>query len=73
ITPETISMLIELANDINLKKRIDGLFSGEQINKSEQRQALHTALRFGGNAEKLKPVFQQVEDGLERISVFIDD
>ncbi len=45
ITTETIQLLVQLANTLNLPRKIKGLFSGEAINRSEKRPALHTALR----------------------------
>src|SRR5579862_5953826 len=45
ITTETIQLLGQLANALNLPHKINGLFSGEAINRSEKRPALHTALR----------------------------
>ncbi|MEO6824552.1 MAG: glucose-6-phosphate isomerase [Nitrosospira sp.] len=45
ITDETIRLLIQLAEECNLRKRIDAMFSGDQINSTEQRSVLHTALR----------------------------
>ena len=45
ITKETINLLIELANSMNLKEQINSMFSGEKINQTEDRAVLHTALR----------------------------
>lgn len=45
ITPKTLPLLIELANQRNLPQAINDMFAGEKINTSEQRPALHTALR----------------------------
>lgn len=45
ITDETLSLLLELANQSNLKEAIEQLFSGGEINSTEHRPALHTALR----------------------------
>ena len=45
ITKETINLLIELANSMNLKEQIYSMFSGEKINQTEDRAVLHTALR----------------------------
>ena len=45
ITKETINLLIELANSMNLKEQINSMFSGEKINQTEERAVLHTALR----------------------------
>lgn len=45
ISSETISLLIKLAEDRNLKNWIEKLFTGCHVNDSEDRPALHTALR----------------------------
>lgn len=45
VTPEILSALIALAEEKSLHKRIDELMSGEIVNVSEGRAALHTALR----------------------------
>ena len=45
ITKDTISILLELADEVNLKDAITKYFSGEAINQTENRAVLHTALR----------------------------
>jgi glucose-6-phosphate isomerase len=45
ITDETLTLLLQLAEQSNLRQRIDAMFSGEKINVSEQRAVLHVALR----------------------------
>ena len=45
ITDETVKLLVELANECGLRKRIDTMFSGEKINCTERRAVLHVALR----------------------------
>ena len=45
ITEDTISYLLELAKEVKLKEAITSQFSGEQINQTEARAVLHTALR----------------------------
>lgn len=45
LTEKTINLLIQLAQESALKEKIEDLFSGKKINNSEQRAALHTALR----------------------------
>jgi len=50
ITEETISTLLELANEMNLKEAIAKYFNGDIINKTENRAVLHTALRADDTA-----------------------
>lgn len=45
IQPETMNLLTQLATKRELPAQIKALFDGELVNKSEQRPALHTALR----------------------------
>jgi glucose-6-phosphate isomerase len=45
ITAQTRDLLVGLANEVDLKGAIKALFEGEIINASENRPALHTALR----------------------------
>jgi glucose-6-phosphate isomerase len=45
ITPETLSLLLDLARQSGLRDRIDAMFTGEKINLTENRAVLHVALR----------------------------
>ncbi len=45
ITGETLALLLDLAEQRKLGSRIDALFSGQQVNTTEHRPALHTLLR----------------------------
>src|SRR5262249_5134502 len=45
ITDETLSLLVQLAQEVGLRERIEAMFSGEKINVSENRAVLHVALR----------------------------
>ncbi len=51
ITEETLKYLLELADEMELKKAISQYFSGEAINQTENRAVLHTALRAPENAQ----------------------
>src|SRR5580704_15381242 len=44
ITPKTLQLLLQLAEDCKLKDGIDAMFNGEKINETEGRSVLHTAL-----------------------------
>lgn len=66
INLETIRLLIELAKRTNLKSKIEGLFRGEIINSTENRAALHTALRAN------EPLFIDGSDVNESIHVELD-
>lgn len=45
ITDETLPLLLALANEANLRGRIDAMFRGDKINVTEDRAVLHVALR----------------------------
>jgi glucose-6-phosphate isomerase len=45
VTKETLSLLIDLANELNLKDAISKYFDGAVINATEGRAVSHTALR----------------------------
>ncbi len=45
LTQETLALLLNLARQSKLDEWIARMFNGEKINSSEQRAALHTALR----------------------------
>ena len=45
INQETIDLLLNLANEVNLKTAIASYFDGKIINQTENRAVLHTALR----------------------------
>lgn len=58
ITDLTVKLLLQLAEDCQLKTSMEALFTGELINETENRAVLHTALRnFSGH-----PVFTQGKD-----------
>jgi glucose-6-phosphate isomerase len=45
VTDETLRLLLQLADESGLRGRIDAMFRGERINATENRAALHVALR----------------------------
>jgi glucose-6-phosphate isomerase len=49
IDQKTMDLLLELANEVGLKQAIDAQFSGANINQTENRAVLHTALRTKEN------------------------
>ncbi|MCW8124952.1 glucose-6-phosphate isomerase [Microbulbifer halophilus] len=48
---DTLALLLEHAEQIELPQQIAALFAGTNINNTEHRPALHTALRFQGKPE----------------------
>src|SRR4051794_413041 len=45
VTDETLSLLMQLAEESDLRGQIDAMFSGARINPTEDRAVLHVALR----------------------------
>jgi len=64
INDETKKLLIDLANECNLKDAIDSMFGGAVINETENRAVLHTALRNISS----NPVFVDGEDVMPSIN-----
>ena len=70
ITSETLKLLIDLAEAVDLRARIDAMFRGEKINVSEGRAVLHVALRAPRGASILldgENVVPQVHSVLDRM------
>ncbi|MFK7771427.1 MAG: glucose-6-phosphate isomerase [Saprospiraceae bacterium] len=73
MTKETVKLLLQLAKETNLKAEIKAMFAGEEINETEGRAVLHTALRNRSKkAIKVdgKNVMPQVNAVLEQMKVF---
>jgi glucose-6-phosphate isomerase len=73
ITAETLQLLTALAEECRLHEHIDAMFHGEKINVSEQRAALHVALRAPRGERFLVDgvdVVPQVHAMLERMTEF---
>jgi glucose-6-phosphate isomerase len=75
ITAETLRRLVDLAEAVGLRARIDAMFRGEKINVSEQRAVLHVALRAPRGASILvdgENVVPGVHAVLDRMADFAD-
>ena len=73
ITGETLSLLVKLADESGLRTRIDSMFQGEKLNVTEDRAALHVALRAPRGASIAmdgKNVIPQVHAVLDRMADF---
>ncbi|HXD86002.1 MAG TPA: glucose-6-phosphate isomerase [Urbifossiella sp.] len=73
VTGDTIKLLVQLANERNLRDRIDAMFRGDKINSTEQRAVLHTALRAPRGASITvdgKNVVPDVQAVLDRMADF---
>jgi glucose-6-phosphate isomerase len=74
LTPNTIELLLALARDCGLEGRIAALFAGEPVNHTEQRAALHMALR--NRSDRPMPVdgrdvMPEVRQELAKIREFV--
>ncbi|WP_343182513.1 glucose-6-phosphate isomerase [Buchnera aphidicola] len=68
IDSETISLLLELAEEMNLSNQISSMFTGEKINFTENRSVLHTALRNLGESS----IFVDGVDVMPKISFVLN-
>jgi len=75
INDETLRLLIALAEQSGLRARIDAMFRGERINITENRAALHVALRAPRGASIIvdgKNVVPDVHAVLGKMADFAD-
>jgi glucose-6-phosphate isomerase len=75
ITDDTITLLVQLADASGLRNRIDAMFRGDRINRTEDRAVLHIALRAPkGQAIVVdgEDVVPQVHAVLERMADFAE-
>jgi glucose-6-phosphate isomerase len=75
VTDDTLRLLRQLAEQTDLKGKIQAMFRGEKINTTENRAVLHIALRAPkGSIITVdgKNVVHEVQDVLDRMSSFTD-
>jgi glucose-6-phosphate isomerase len=75
VTDETLKLLGQLAEESDLRIRIDAMFRGEKINITEKRAVLHVALRAPKDASILvdgKNVVPEVHAVLDKMADFSD-
>ena len=73
ITDKTLDLLMKLAHARDLKTEITAMFSGEKINRTEDRAVLHTALRNRSNEPVMvdgHDVMPEVRRVLEHMRAF---
>jgi glucose-6-phosphate isomerase len=74
ITDETLRLLVELAEESDLRSHIDAMFRGDKINFTEKRAVLHVALRAPKGAsilvdgENVVPLVHAVLDKMTAFS-----
>ena len=75
ITDDTLDLLVQLAESSGLRDRIDAMFRGDKINRTEDRAVLHIALRAPRNSSIVvdgENVVPQVHEVLDRMADFAD-
>jgi len=77
VTDETLALLVELAEQVDVRGRLAAMFAGEHINVTEDRAVLHTALRRPADAEPPLVVDGQdvdadVQEVLAKVAAFAD-
>lgn len=74
INAETQSLLVKLAREAKLPEKIEAMFQGKAINTTEQRPALHVALRNLANDPievDGKDIMPEVRDALQQMDQFV--
>ena len=75
INQETLKLLHQLAKESALDEAINAMFTGEKINRTENRAVLHTALRNRSNTPVYvdgKDVMPEVNAVLAKMNAFCD-
>jgi glucose-6-phosphate isomerase len=73
VTDETVRLLLELAEQVDLAGRREAMFRGDRINVSEKRSVLHVALRMPKGSSLIvdgEDVVAQVHEVLDRMADF---
>jgi len=73
VSKDTMSLLTTLARDSNVPDKIVAMFAGDRVNATEQRPALHTALRNRSNEPVIVDgidVMPLVNNVLDRLALF---
>lgn len=76
ITEKTIELLLQLAEESELKTAIEAMFSGEKINETENRAVLHTALRNFSEKKILvdgENIMIKVNEVLNKMKIFCEE
>lgn len=74
INEETLDLLIGMAEEVGLESSVNAMFKGVEINETEQRAVLHTALRDFSSKEilvdghNIKPAIQGVLKNMQDFS-----
>jgi glucose-6-phosphate isomerase len=75
MTPETIDLLVAVAERAGLRQRIEAMFAGDHINTTEDRAVLHVALRMPAGLQLVvdgQDVVTEVHEVLGKMSAFAE-
>ena len=75
ITAETVELLLTLARERRVAEHRDAMLRGEHVNRTENRPALHVALRMPRGRSLVvdgRDVVRDVHEVLDRMAVFAD-
>ncbi|MEW5303608.1 MAG: hypothetical protein WDW36_006284 [Sanguina aurantia] len=75
VTPKTVELLLNLAEESGLREKIDAMFRGDHINSTEDRAVLHVATRARRDQKIMvegKDVVPEVWEVLDKIKSFTD-
>ena len=68
ITPETIKLLLSLAEEVDLRDAVEKMFTGDKINETENRAVLHVALRNRSNT----PIYVDGQDVMPQVNAVLE-
>ncbi|TCP11143.1 phosphoglucose isomerase-like protein, partial [Crenobacter luteus] len=68
ISDQTLTLLLQLADEVGLPGKIDAMFAGEKINTTEHRAVLHVALRNRANT----PIVVDGEDVMPKVNAVLE-
>ena len=75
VTAETVDLLLALARERRVPERRDAMLSGEHVNLTEDRPALHVALRMPRGRSLVvdgRDIVRDVHEVLDRMASFAD-
>ena len=75
VTDETMGLLFQLARESGIEARRDAMFAGAHVNASEDRAALHVALRMPKDASLVvdgTDVVKEVHEVLDKMAAFCE-
>src|SRR5690554_1793614 len=75
ITDKTLDMLLQLAADCKVKEACEAMFAGENINQTEDRAVMHTALRnFSDQSFAIggKDIMPEIRETRQKMKAFCE-